>query len=107
MAALRAHPGLALGNAIGSNIYNIAGVLGITALITPIAVDPVFLSFDLWIMMIAALSIVPFVLFRLKITRVVGLVFLIAYAAYIYKVVDLGRNNPIDHSSLKVSTSRI
>lgn len=100
MAALRAHPGLALGNAIGSNIYNIGGVLGITALITPMQVDPVFLEFDLWIMMIAALSIAPFVIFRKKITRLVGIIFLIAYCAYIYKVVDLGRVAPINESNL-------
>lgn len=91
MAALRSQPGLALGNAIGSNIYNIGGVLGVTALIAPIDVAPVFLKFDIWVMLAAALSIVPFILWRGKITRVVGLVFLVAYSLYIYKVMDLGR----------------
>lgn len=91
MAAIRNQPGLALGNAIGSNIYNIGAVLGITALIAPIQVDKTFLEFDLWIMMIAALSILPFVLMKGKITKLIGVIFLISYGTYIYKVVDLGR----------------
>lgn len=93
MAAIRSHPGLALGNAIGSNIYNICGVLGITALIAPIDVDPVFLKFDLWVMLLASLTILPFVLFRLKINWIVGVLFLLAYGAYTYKVVEMGRIN--------------
>ena len=91
MAAYRGQPGLALGNAIGSNIYNIGAVLGITALIAPIKIDPVFLEFDLWIMLLASLSIVPFVLFKAKITKPIAVVFLLAYGTYIYKVIDLGR----------------
>lgn len=106
MAALRSHPGLALGNAIGSNIYNIAGVLGITALIAPIQVDPIFLQFDLWVMLFASLTIVPFVLFRLKITRIVGVVFLLAYGVYIYKVVELGRVNPINETQLETGAKQ-
>lgn len=91
MAALRNHSGIALGNAIGSNIYNICGVLGITALITPITVDPVFLSFDLWVMVFASLTILPFIFLRWKINKLVGIAFLLAYGLYTYKVVELGR----------------
>lgn len=91
MAAIRSQPGIALGNAIGSNIYNIGAVLGITALITPIEVDPIFMQFDLWVMLAASLTIVPFVFMNGKITKLIGILFLMAYGAYIYKVVDLGR----------------
>ncbi len=100
MAAIRAQPALALGNAIGSNIFNICAVLGITALITPVDVDPQFLQFDLWVMAAAALSITPFILYRLKINWSVGLVFLLIYCGYIYKVVEMGRTHPIDQTSL-------
>lgn len=100
MAALRGHPGLALGNAIGSNIYNICAVLGITALITPIKVDPVFLSFDLWVMIIASLTILPFILFKWKINKIVGLLFLIAYGLYTYKVLELGRIQSPDQAMI-------
>lgn len=100
MAALRGHPGLALGNAIGSNIYNICAVLGITALITPIKVDPIFLSFDLWVMIGASLTILPFILFKLKINKIVGVLFLIAYGLYTYKVLELGRIQSPDQAMI-------
>lgn len=100
MAALRGHPGLALGNAIGSNIYNICAVLGITALITPIKVDPVFLSFDLWVMLAAALTIFPFIMFKWKINKIVGVLFLAAYCLYTYKVLELGRLQSPDQAMI-------
>lgn len=99
MAALRGHSGLALGNAIGSNIYNICAVLGITALITPVSVDPVFLSFDLWVMIAASLSILPFILFKWKINKIVGVIFLLAYGLYTYKVLEMGRINQTEQAS--------
>lgn len=104
MAAVRGQPGLALGNAIGSNIYNIAGVLGITALITPVAIAPEFLSFDLWVMLAAALTVVPFVLMKAKITRVFGLLFLVAYGLYIYKVMEIGRHSAGPQTQLTQSS---
>ncbi len=91
MAAIRSQPGLALGNAIGSNIYNIGGVLGITALIAPIDVDQTFIQFDLWVMLAASLSILPFILMKGKITRPIGLIFLVAYGLYVFSVINLGR----------------
>lgn len=100
MAAIRAHPALALGNAIGSNLFNILAVTGIAAIITPVKVDEVFLQFDLWVMAFATLAIIPFVFKRWKITRVVGLLFLLTYGAYIVKVVQLGRVNNVTQSYL-------
>lgn len=105
MAALRGHPGLALGNAIGSNIYNICAVLGITALITPIKVDPIFLSFDLWVMIGASLTILPFILFKWKINKLVGVLFLVAYGLYTYKVLELGRIQSPDQAMLTKTTT--
>ncbi len=100
MAALRGHPGLALGNAIGSNIYNICAVLGITALITPVDVAPLFLSFDLWVMIAASLSIMPFIFFKWKINKIFGVIFLVAYGLYTYKVLELGRIQSIDQTMI-------
>lgn len=106
MAAFRNQPGIALGNAIGSNIYNIGAVLGITAMITPLEVAPQFLEFDMWVMLAVALSILPFVLMKAKITRLVGLVFILAYGAYIYMVIDNGRL-PMEQSSLSLEMKRL
>jgi cation:H+ antiporter len=50
VAVLRGHKDVALGNIIGSNIYNISGILGLTAIIKPIAVPPEIAAFDIWVM---------------------------------------------------------
>jgi Ca2+/Na+ antiporter len=55
MAAIRKHADVALGNVIGSNMFNLLGIIGISALVGPIPVDPEFLRFDLWVMLAASL----------------------------------------------------
>ncbi len=104
MAAFRAHPALALGNAIGSNLFNILGVAGIAALITPIEIDPQFLNFDLWIMALATLTIVPFVIFRWRLRWFMGVVFLLAYGVYTYKVVEFGRISGPSSASITIDS---
>ena len=84
MAALRRQPDVAVGNVIGSNIFNILGILGITALVAPLPVPASFLHFDLWIMLAAALVIVPIILARGAITRLTGILFTLAYGAYLF-----------------------
>jgi len=83
-AALRKQADVAVGNVIGSNIFNILGIMGITAMVKTIPVPPNFLFFDLWVMMIAAVLILPFALARTTITRSAGAVFLIGYVSYLY-----------------------
>lgn len=82
MAAVRRAHALAVGNVIGSNIFNLAGVMGLTALILPVPVAPGMLNFDLWIMIAAALLLLPFVLGERRIGRFAGLAFILMYAAY-------------------------
>lgn len=84
VAALRKQSDIALGNIIGSNIFNILGILGVTAAITPIAAAPRFAQFDLPVMV--GVSIVfALVLWRGgRIGRVAGLLCLAAYAVYIW-----------------------
>lgn len=84
MAALRRQSGVAVGNVIGSNIFNILGILGVTALVAPLPVPESFLRFDMWVMLIAALVILPVILARGTITRSAGAGFVLAYGAYIY-----------------------
>jgi cation:H+ antiporter len=59
MAARRGQSELALGNVIGSNIVNILGVLGLTALISPISLDPSVAGHDLWWTLGFALLLFP------------------------------------------------
>jgi cation:H+ antiporter len=82
VSALRRQADVALGNVIGSNIFNLLGVMGVAALVTPITVDPQFLYFDFWIMLSASLLLVPFVFFKKDITRKWGFGLTALYLAY-------------------------
>lgn len=89
VAAMRRHSDLAIGNVIGSNIFNILAVMGITAIVAGDAGIPVpttVLGFDLWIMLATGSLLLPFALFHRSITRPMGAAFLIAYGIYIYYI---------------------
>jgi len=83
MAALRRQADVALGNVIGSNMFNLLAIIGVAGLIAPIPVDPEFLRFDLWVMLAASLIIIPFVFLKRDITRLWGIGLTVAYAAYV------------------------
>ncbi len=83
MAALRKQADVALGNVIGSNMFNLLGIIGVASLIGPIPVDPGFLTFDLWVMLAASLILVPFVFFKIDIGRVWGVLLTTAYLGYV------------------------
>ncbi len=87
MAALRRQADVALGNVIGSNMFNLLAIIGVTALLGPIPVAPQFLQFDLWVMLAASLILVPFVFFKRDITRTWGVVLTALYLVYIAIVV--------------------
>ena len=82
IAAFHKSSDVALGNVIGSNLFNILAIIGIAALITDIPVDPLFMRFDLWIMLAVAVGLWILILFKTKITKVGGLALLAAYLAY-------------------------
>ncbi len=83
VAAFRGQREIALGNVIGSNVFNIFAILGITALIAPIPVETRFLTVDVPVM-IAASALLVFVLWlRGGLGRGIGLLFLALYAAYV------------------------
>ncbi|MFN2306444.1 MAG: calcium/sodium antiporter [Paracoccaceae bacterium] len=86
MAALRRQADVALGNVIGSNMFNLLAIIGVATLFGPIPVDQQFLTFDLWIMLGASLLLIPFVFMRRNITRVWGIGFSAAYVAYLFVV---------------------
>ena len=86
MAALRKQADVALGNVIGSNMFNLLGIMGVASLVGTIPVDPELLQFDLWVMLAASLIIVPFVFLRRDITRFVGVVLTALYVCYIVVV---------------------
>ncbi|UXX82429.1 calcium/sodium antiporter [Roseovarius pelagicus] len=83
MAALRKQADVALGNVIGSNMFNLLAIIGVTSLIGPIPVDPEFLQFDLWVMLGASLLLIPFVFWGRDITRRWGVALTVSYLGYI------------------------
>lgn len=83
MAALRRQADVALGNVIGSNMFNLLAIVGVASLVGPIPVDPEFLRFDLWVMLGASILLVPFVYLRRDITRVWGISLTALYLAYL------------------------
>ncbi len=83
-AAIRGHAGLALGNILGSNLFNLLAVMGVTAMITPVPVSDEFFQIHLWVMLAAALILLPFILPRGRITRLPAALFVAAYLVYIY-----------------------
>ena len=83
MAALRRQADVALGNVIGSNMFNLLAIIGIAALIAPMPVDPEFLRFDLWVMLAASLLLIPFVFLKQNIGRVWGVILTVLYLGYV------------------------
>lgn len=88
MAALRRQADVALGNVIGSNMFNLLAIIGIAALVDPIPVDPEFLRFDLWVMLGASILLVPFVYMRRDITRIWGVALSALYVTYLVVVLS-------------------
>jgi len=86
MAALRRQADVALGNVIGSNMFNLLAIIGVASLVGPITVDPKFLTFDLWVMLAASLILIPFVFMGRDITRMWGVALSGLYVAYVIVV---------------------
>lgn len=83
MAALRRQSEIAVGNILGSNIFNVLGILGVTAMVSPIDVAPRFLRFDLPVAIGASLLLVV-LLARGGLGRWAGAGLLVAYAVYVW-----------------------
>ena len=84
IAAFRRQSEIAIGNIVGSNIFNVLGILGVTGLIAPIRVASRFLTFDLPVMIAVSLVLTGLLLTRPVIGRVVGVTMLVGYVAYVW-----------------------
>ncbi|MEZ5492678.1 MAG: calcium/sodium antiporter [Gammaproteobacteria bacterium] len=81
VAALKKEPGLAVGNIVGSNLFNILGILGITAMLSTVAGSE-FGLVDLGVMLSYAIILLPFAWTSLRISRIEGFTLLGGYVAY-------------------------
>jgi len=82
VAGRRGHGDVALGNVVGSNIFNILAILGATAMVTPVPIPPEIARFDLWVMLGATLLLLLFAATGRRIRRWEGLTLLSCYIAY-------------------------
>ena len=86
IAAMRRHGEVAIGNVIGSNLFNILAIMGITSTVIPIPVPPQFLSFDLWVML-AATAVLTFYAVKCKpIARGAGIILFMLYVVYVWSL---------------------
>lgn len=83
MAALRKQEDMAFGNVVGSNIYNVLGILGITALVMPLVVPAEIILFDIWVLLGSAVLLVVLAAVSGRVARWHGFLFLALYAAYL------------------------
>lgn len=74
---------VALGNILGSNIFNILGILGVTAMVEPMIVPSEILRPDLWVMLAASVLLVVFARTGLRLGRTEGAIMLGGYVAYL------------------------
>jgi cation:H+ antiporter len=83
VSALRRHPDVALGNVLGSNIFNLLMVLGALALIAPVQLAAEVLRFDIWVLGAVTLGVVAVMMSRWRVSRLEGAIFVALYVGYI------------------------
>lgn len=81
-AAIRRQADIAIGNVIGSNLFNLAGIIGIASFFGPLDVAESLLRFDIWVMMASTLALIPFAFYCKNMTRATGAVFVSVYVIY-------------------------
>lgn len=96
IATIRKERDIAIGNIVGSNIFNILGILGLSAIVTSggLNVNPQVISFDLPIMIAVAVACLPIFFTGFTIARWEGVFFLGSYVAYTAFLILVATNNP-------------
>ena len=83
MAVFRGNSNVAIGNVVGSNIFNIAAIMGITVIITPIEVGTHIINVDMWVMLGVSIWLVWLAYFKQRISRRSGIIMTTAYIVYL------------------------
>ena len=83
VAAIKRHPDIAIGNVIGSNIFNLLGIFGVLALVHDFTISQEILRIDVWVMLAATLLLLFVLAAGLRIGRGMGLLFLALYTGFL------------------------
>jgi len=89
VAVFNKEKSISLGNLLGSNIFNVFAVLGITSLVTPLTVlDQSIINYDIYVMLFFAAIILPLIFFpkKLVLGRKEGIIILLLYTLYVYQL---------------------
>ncbi len=89
MAALKGHSDLAVGNVLGSNIFNVLCVVGVSGLIGELQVPDIAIQRDAWVMLGLTLVLLPIMVTQFTVSRIEGCVLLAVYAVYVGLVVAM------------------
>lgn len=84
IAALRKHADVAVGNVLGSNLFNVLGILGVSGLMQPLQVHSRIMIFDQWVMLGAALLLLLFLNTGKQLRRWEGGVLAAGYLGYLW-----------------------
>jgi cation:H+ antiporter len=86
VAAYHKNGDVAIGNVVGSNLFNILAIIGITSILTDIPVASEFMQFDIWVMLGASLILWGVALIKGTMGRLMGVFFLATYGLYIWSL---------------------
>jgi cation:H+ antiporter len=97
LATMRGQRDIAVGNVVGSNIFNLVGILGVAALLAPggLEVPRSSLRFDLPLAVAAAFACLPVFISGLQISRIEGLLFFASYVGYLVMLARESRGVPV------------
>ncbi len=98
VAAIRGERDIAVGNVVGSNIFNLLAVLGLTSVVAPdgVPVAAPALAFDLPVMIAVALACLPIFFTGFRVARWEGFLFLVYYASYVlYLILDASQHDAL------------
>ncbi|RLQ87656.1 calcium/sodium antiporter [Notoacmeibacter ruber] len=89
-AAWRGHGAVAFGNVVGSNLFNLLLIMGVTGLVVPFEVDARIIQVDMWVMAAAAIILGLLVFGRVRMGKRYGLFLTASYLAYLYSLFAFG-----------------
>ncbi|HKK38277.1 MAG TPA: calcium/sodium antiporter [Cryomorphaceae bacterium] len=84
VAAFKKEQDISLGNIVGSNLFNLFAIIGITSIVTPVRVATEILSNDIFWMLGTSFIILPLALIRNRLGRIDGLIFISTYILFVY-----------------------
>ncbi|MEO9531451.1 MAG: calcium/sodium antiporter [Crocinitomicaceae bacterium] len=90
VAAFKKETDISIGNLIGSNIFNIMAVIGVTAMVKTTAVDAEVVASDIWWMALISLSLLPMMIIGKKVGRLKGFMLVSTYVIYISLIIISG-----------------